>query len=267
MDELCFQSFGSGSSGNCYYIGNSRQGILIDAGISPRRIKQNLRQSGLDLCNILAVFVTHAHYDHIKFVSALGEKYNIPVYSTEIVHRSIEGNARSVPKLVQSKRLIEKGIKTPISDFMITAFEVSHDVAQCLGYTVEYQGKRFTVATDLGFIGNEVAEHIKNADFLVIEANYDHQMLREGKYPYELKERIDSNYGHLCNDQTGKFLAENYHKKLKNVFLCHLSNENNRPEIAYSTVKSYLEQKQIEVGVDIQLITLERFAPSQFYRF
>ncbi len=267
MDKLRFQSFASGSSGNCYYIGNVSQGILIDAGIGVKTIRKCLRNIGLDFENILGVFVTHDHADHIKSVGVLGEKYNIPIYSTELVHQGIARNYGVTEKLFQSKRFIEKNNAFTIGDFTVTAFLVSHDATDNVGYTVEYKGKRFVFATDLGYVGEEAAMHLEQANYMVFEANYDEQMLDGSMYPPHLKLRIKADTGHLSNTQCGMFLAKTYKEHLKYVFLCHLSRENNIPDIAFETVKSFLDDKNIVVGQDVELITLNRYIPSELYIF
>jgi phosphoribosyl 1,2-cyclic phosphodiesterase len=267
MNKLQFQSFGSGSSGNCYYIGNASSGILIDAGLSVRSIRKNLRNIGLEFENIWGVFVTHDHADHIKAVGPLGEKYHIPIYSTRQVHEGIQRSYCVTEKLYTSRKFIEKGETLELGDFKITAFPVSHDSTDCVGYTIEYKEKRFTFATDLGFIGEEAALHLSQADYLVLEANYDEQMLMQGAYPIHLKNRIIAKTGHLSNDQTGQFLADNYKEQMKHIFLCHLSRENNLPEVAYTTIQNLLEEKRIIVGTDVQLITLDRLTPSELYIF
>ena len=234
MDKLQFQSFGSGSSGNCYYIGNASSGILIDAGIGVRSIRRNLRNIGLDFENIWGIFVTHDHADHIKAVGPLGEKHRIPIYSTRQVHEGIQRSYCVTEKLYSSRKLIEKNETLELGDFKITAFHVSHDSTDCVGYTVEYKEKRFTFATDLGYIGEEAVSQLMQADYLVLEANYDEQMLLQGSYPVHLKNRIIAKTGHLSNDQAGRFLAENYNERMQHIFLCHLSRENNLPEVAYT---------------------------------
>ncbi|NDP21592.1 MAG: MBL fold metallo-hydrolase [Paludibacter sp.] len=267
MDKLRFQSFGSGSSGNCYFIGNASSGLLIDAGIGVRSIRKHLRNIGLDFENIWGVFVTHDHADHIKAVGPLGEKHRIPIYSTRHVHEGIQRSYCVTEKLYSSKKYIEKGETIQIGDFRVTSFAISHDASDNVGYTIEYKEKRFTFATDLGYVGEEVAEHLKNADYMVFEANYDEQMLQNGSYPVHLKNRIVANTGHLSNDQCGLFLAQNYNPRLKHIFLCHLSRENNLPELAYTTIQNYLEEMQVIVGKDVHLVTLNRLDPSELYIF
>jgi len=267
MDRLCFQSFGSGSSGNCYYIGNTSCGILIDAGIGVRTIRKYLKNIGLDVENIWGVFVTHDHADHIKAVGPLGEKYRIPIYSTRKVHEGIQRSYCVTEKLFSSRKYIEKNETVEVGEFKITAFPVSHDSTDSVGYTVEYRGKRFTIATDLGYVNEDVVAHLSQADYIVLEANYDEQMLHEGKYPQYLKNRVAATTGHLSNDQAGVFLAEHYNEKWHSIFLCHLSRENNFPDLAYTTIQNYLETKNVEVGVHVKLVTLDRLIPSELYVF
>jgi phosphoribosyl 1,2-cyclic phosphodiesterase len=265
MDRLRFQSFASGSSGNCYFIGNASKGILIDAGIGVRTIRRNLRVMGLDFEHLWGVFVTHDHADHIRAVGSLGEIHHVPVYSTRKIHEGINQSYCVTEKLNGSRRFIEKHDTVEIGDFKITSFPVSHDATDSVGYTVEYQGLKFTFATDLGHVCENAASHIKEADFVVFEANYDERMLTDGPYPYLLKQRIKADTGHLSNVQAAKFLAENFHNKLKYIFLCHLSKENNHPEIAYETVRLHLKEKDIVVGKHVRLYTLDRFNPTELF--
>lgn len=266
-DKVRFQSLASGSSGNCYYIGNSTCGLLIDAGISSRTIRKNLKDIGVELEQIWGIFVTHDHADHIRGVGALGERFRIPVYATEEVHWGINRNYCVSPKLCSCQKYIRKSTTIEIGGFRITSFPVSHDATDNVGYTVEYQEKKITFATDLGYVSDAVIDHLREADYLVLEANYDEKMLMDGKYPYFLKQRIMADTGHLSNDQTGKCLSKYYHERLKHVFLCHLSKENNLPELAYTTIKQHLENSGIRVGHDLLLTTLERFSPSDIYYF
>ncbi|GAB1415024.1 MBL fold metallo-hydrolase [Paludibacter sp.] len=265
MNKLRFQSFASGSSGNCYFLGNSSKGILIDAGIGVRTIRKNLRAIGLDFKDIWGVFVTHDHADHIRAVGSIGEIHHVPIYATKKVHEGIDNSYCVTEKLKLSKRYIEKGETLKIDDFTITSFDVSHDSTDSVGYAIEYQGKKFVVATDLGFVGEEASFHLRNANYIILEANYDEDMLENGTYPADLKRRIRSKTGHLSNEQTGRFLADNYQEHLQMVFLCHLSKENNRPELAYSTVKSCLEKEEIIIGQDLCLVTLNRFEPTEVF--
>jgi len=259
-ERYSFFSLGSGSCGNSYYLGNSRYGILIDAGIGMRMIKKRLAEYGLDFSFIRAVLVTHDHLDHVKSVGYLGEKMHIPIYGTREVHRGIESNPYVRNSLTTSSRkYIEKGISFEIGGLRITPFDVPHDSVDSVGYFIEFGGgQTFVLATDVGTITDELGGYIRRANHLVIESNYDEEMLQNGTYPEFLKQRIASETGHLSNREIAEFLANNYESHLQNIWLCHLSGDNNSPEIAYKTMETHLAEKGIKVGEDVNLRVLER---------
>ncbi len=257
-ERFSFFSLSSGSCGNCYYLGNTRYGILIDAGIGPRVIKKRLAEHGVDLSSIMAILITHDHYDHIKSAGYLGEKMHIPVYATREVHRSIANHHLIRHSLNGSAVYIEKGSPFQIEDFNITAFDVPHDSVDNSGYFFEFHDQALTLATDVGTITDEVAHYIGKANHLIIESNYDEELLQNGSYPYHLKQRITSGTGHLSNQQAAEFLANNYSSDLRNIWLCHLSGDNNNPELAYNTMEKHLSQKGIKVGRDVELHVLKR---------
>lgn len=265
--NLKFMSLASGSSGNCYYLGTDDYGILIDAGIGIRTIKRTLKENSIAFERVIALFITHDHADHIKAAGCLGEKYGIPVYTTE---RILEGMNRSycmTEKLYSARRVITKELPFVLRDFEITAFEVPHDGTDNVGYLFRYGNLKFAFATDLGYVPESVAGYLSQANYLVIEANYDREMLAHGNYPYHLKHRIADRNGHLCNSDTAEFLARIVSPELKYVFLCHLSRENNHPELAYKTIEYRLKQEGAIVGRDVHLVALKRNHPSEVYLF
>ncbi|HZK03125.1 MAG TPA: MBL fold metallo-hydrolase [Bacteroidaceae bacterium] len=265
--RIKFLSLSSGSSGNCYYLGTDEHGILIDAGIPLKQIKHSLRAVDINFDKILAVFVTHDHADHIKSLGNLGERCSIPIYATKETHIGINNNYCMTEKLVSCVRYLEKGITLPFHEFNITAFEVPHDGTDNVGYFIDIGNKSFCFVTDLGHIPKEVASFISKAQYLVIEANYDEDMLRMGNYPQFLKDRIVGPRGHISNRATAEFLASHITEKLKYIWLCHLSNENNHPEIAYKTVEFHLREAGITPGKDVMLTALKRTSPSDLYIF
>ena len=267
MDRLRFRSLASGSSGNCYFLGNASYGILIDAGVGVRAIRLFLRNMGLDFSNIWGLFITHDHADHIKAAGVIGEKYHVPVYTTRQIHDGINRSYCVTQKLSTSQRFININEVTEICDFRITAFPVSHDASENVGYHIEYRGKNFTFATDLGYVSPEATNYLIKSDYMVLEANYDDDMLENGPYPLYLQARIKSDTGHLSNLQTARFLAENYTERWKYIFLCHLSKENNLPELAYNTIADHLRNEEIDFEENLQLIALDRMNPSAMYLF
>ncbi|MDR0505212.1 MAG: MBL fold metallo-hydrolase [Dysgonamonadaceae bacterium] len=256
-----FLSLASGSSGNCYYLGTDSYGVLFDAGVGIRAVKKILKENNIGLEQIMAVFITHAHADHIKCVGSLGEKYDIPVYATELVHEGIRKQKLNISR----KMIVEKEKPVMIREFKITAFSVPHDANDCVGYLVDYNNIKWILATDIGHIDETVAKYIRLANHLVVEANYDMKMLVNGNYPNFLKARIMNGKGHLCNSETANFLAANFNSQLKNIWLCHLSKENNRPEIACKTVEAALMQRGIHIGYDVNLAALKRSNPSKMH--
>jgi len=264
-EKIIFQSFGSGSSGNCYFVGNQKYGILIDAGLSARAVRKNLKNISLDINNIRAIFITHDHIDHIKGISALGEHFLIPVFATPQTHLGIELNYCITQKLDRSKCFIDKGKSIEIEDFTVTAFPVSHDATDSVGFFVEFCGKTFTFATDLGEIGKDASKYLQSANYVILESNYDENMLSNGNYPYYLQERIRSATGHLSNEQTAIFLSENFSQQWEKIFLCHLSKENNTQELAVQTVKNFLIKNNKLKEKDIEIVALNRTLPSKLY--
>ncbi|GAB6012646.1 MBL fold metallo-hydrolase [Viscerimonas tarda] len=260
-------SLSSGSNGNCYYLGTSEYGILIDAGIAVRTIKKYLREYGIAIETIIGVLVTHDHADHIKSVGALGNRLHIPVYATDLVHRGIGRNRFCPEQLNGTKRIIEKEECFAIREFEITAFEVPHDSLENVGYQIKTGNHTLVLATDIGRITEPIIKYASTANHLIIEANYDECMLRDGPYPDRLKKRIASGTGHLSNVLSGEFLSAIFHDKLEEIWLCHLSKDNNYPELAYNTVKDKLSEKGIVVDKDVVLKTLQRGKPSGLKEF
>lgn len=258
---------GSGSSGNCYYLGTNDCGILIDAGVGIRTLTKALKEYGVSFNKIKAVLITHDHADHIKTVGCLGDKHNIPVYTTQAVHEGILRNRVVHANLFTSKRIIEKEVTFSIDDFKITAFDVPHDSIENLGYHIELDGQTFVLVTDAGRITDKIREYACRANHLVIEANYDEEMLQMGKYPYILKERIRNGMGHLSNRSSAEFIASIYHERLKNIWLCHLSQDNNHPELAFRTIEEALVAKGAKVGESVRLETLSRYKVSGLREF
>ena len=264
---LQFISICSGSSGNCYYLNADGFGLLIDMGIGIRVFKRHFSNYGLPLAQIKAVLVTHDHTDHVKGVGVLAHDFNLPVYTTEAVHTSIMRNHFIHKKVPQElRKTICKNEPFHIGPFEITAFTVPHDSADNNGYIIRIQGKCIVVMTDIGHFTEEMPAIVAQATHLIIEANYDPFMLENGPYPQRLKNRITSPLGHISNGETAEFLAHHLNREIiEQIWLCHLSAENNRPEIARNTVMNALQPAvtdQEQPLATLRVTSLPRHSPT-----
>ena len=263
---LRFISFGSGSSGNCYYLGTATDGLMIDAGVGLRTLKKHCRDYGIQLSSVRRLLITHDHADHIKSVGSFSYDYQVPVYATRLVHQGIDHNYCITRKVADEKKMmLEVNQPMQLGAFTVEAFPVPHDASENVGYEIQVEGITFVIITDAGTIADGMKERISHANYLVIEANHDVEMLKNGPYPEYLKKRILSSSGHLSNEDCGRALAENMTEKLKHVWLCHLSEENNHPELARKTVESILRSYGIIAGKDLELEVLRRHMPSEVY--
>lgn len=267
-----FLSLSSGSSGNCYYLGTDQYAILIDAGIPVRTIQKVLRENGLSFGKVMALLVTHDHTDHIRSAGSLGELYHIPVYSTKEVHSGMERNYGMAKKLTSaSRRFLERDVQysIPGTHFRVTPFTVPHDSTDNVGYYIEFGSEehpvRFCLATDIGFVTPDIIRYLSISDHIVIESNHDVDMLMNGPYPQYLKKRVRGEGGHLSNKECAELIHNIFHSNLKHIFLCHLSHENNDPDLAYRSAAKALQSEGAKVGEGIVLSVLMRNSPSLVY--
>lgn len=257
-----FLSLSSGSSGNCFYLGTDGYGILIDAGIPVRSIKKFLKDEGILMESIMALFITHDHADHIRSAGTVGEKLFKPVYATQLVHEGMNCSYCMTERLRSSRRVIEPGVPVRVKDLVVECFKVPHDSRENVGYQIRVDGKTFCFITDMGDTNEEIESRIRESDYLVIEANYDEHMLEVGPYPQYLKDRIRGGHGHLANHMTADILRRNCSDRQKAIFLCHLSKENNTPEVAQKTVSEALESAGLTPGNGLILKALNRIVPT-----
>lgn len=234
--RLC--SIASGSSGNCIYIGSEETHVLVDAGISCKRIEAGLKKAELTGKDISGLFITHEHSDHIQGLGVLTRRYGIPIYATR---GTIEGILQGVKNLGEIKEELFHEVNVDedfqLGDLTIHPFRISHDAKEPCGYRFESEGRKAAIATDMGTFNPYIVENLQGMNAVLLEANHDVRMLQAGPYTYALKQRILSDRGHLSNDNTGLLLNKILHDDLKHILLGHLSKENNMPELAFETVK------------------------------
>lgn len=246
MVEIC--AVASGSNGNCYYIGDENEAILIDAGITCKQIITRMISKGLDPKKLKAVFITHEHNDHVCGARVLGKKLDLPIYMTKGTYNGLYRT--SVPQAV---RFVQGGEAFPIGSFRVHPVPKQHDAKEPTSFRVEVEGWNIGVFTDIGAPCDKVKHHLNQCEVLFLETNYDEKMLWNGSYPYPLKTRVASDHGHLSNDQAVDLLENHANNNLRWVFLSHLSAENNTPEIALQAL-SHLKDRY-------ELILTSRYEP------
>ena len=235
MLELC--SIASGSSGNCICVGSDSTHILVDAGISGKRIENGLNEIELKTSEMQGILVTHEHIDHIAGLGVLARRYGIPIYATQGTIEAVLCS-KSVGKIEESLfQAIRPGEDFHIGDLHIHPIAISHDAADPVAYKVNHADKSVAVVTDLGTYTQKIVDELQGLDALLLEANHDIKMLQMGGYPYPLKQRILGDRGHLSNERSGQLLCELLHDHFGTVVLGHLSKENNYEKLAYEAVR------------------------------
>lgn len=257
-------SFSSGSCGNCYYLGTGDKGILIDAGVSLRRLKKTLMENGLDMDSFSAILVTHDHLDHIRHLGSFCKRIAKPVFTTEDIHSALARHTFTADHISSCRNILSEGEWNEVAGFMVRYFVVPHDATQTVGYAIDIDDRRFVIMTDIGRMTDEAVEFARTADTVVVESNYDMDMLMSGPYTYELKMRIVQGCGHLSNDECASAIKRFWHPGLKNIFLCHLSENNNTRELAFNCSAAALRSLGVEKG-SVALRCLPRQYPSQMF--
>lgn len=253
-----FISLSSGSNGNCYVIFNGECSVMIDAGVGIRKTKNALKAAGLSLDDIDMILVTHDHSDHIRHLSRFVKRHALPVYTTPVLCKVLVNDDR-VPGITNAF-LKPCGCMedTTYKGFTFRPVPVAHDATETVGYYMDFYGEKILLLTDLGRVPEDAFALARQCSHIVIESNYDMDMLLQGPYTRELKARIMSDNGHLSNDDCASFLRRIYHIGLKHVFLCHLSEHNNTPRTAYECSKAALAEIGVVPGRDLMLYPLPR---------
>jgi phosphoribosyl 1,2-cyclic phosphodiesterase len=240
---LYYTSINSGSNGNCYYVGNEQEAILVDAGITCREIEKRMKRLGLPISKVRAILISHEHGDHISGVTALSRKHNLPVYITAATLR--ESKLPLCENLVvdfNEQSVIKVGALT------IKAFKKNHDAIDPYSFVITHQNVCVGVFTDIGHCCNSLAQHFSQCHAVFLEANYCEQMLANGRYPYFLKNRIKGGYGHLSNTEALQVFERYKTKHLQHLVLSHLSKNNNHPAVVEAVFSKYADKVKITVA-------------------
>lgn len=257
---LKFCSLYSGSSGNSLFVQSNNTKILIDCGTSAKKIETALDNIDIDITDIDAILVTHEHSDHIQGLGTISKKHDIPVFAN---FETWEAMANQKNKIASNNiKTFENNTEFHIGNLQIMPFSTPHDAVNPCGFSICCSTKKISIATDLGHMDENIFSNIKDSKFMLLEANYEPEILKVSSYPYSLKQRIAGPHGHLSNIDAGKTISSLFEKELKEVMLGHLSKENNFPEMAYKTVTEELIHNNIDTN-DIRISVASRFNPSK----
>lgn len=262
-----FLSLSSGSSGNCYFFTDGKTTFLIDAGVGPRTCAKKLSEHGFSLGDVDFILVTHDHIDHIKALGIISSRYCKPVYTTAPLKDALMRNICTVGRLKGNIHTIEPDVPCEICGVKVTAFRVPHDATDAVGFHIVFGGRNITLITDCGEFSNSILQYATLADTLILESNYDDRMLEEGDYPSILKHRIKGGAGHLSNSKSAEALKSIYAERkglLQQVFLCHLSDNNNTPALALEEARKALAESGASKD-DVFLVNLPRGKASPLY--
>lgn len=259
-----FCSFSSGSSGNCYLVKTNNTALLVDVGISGKKIIEGLNIIGTPLEQVKGVLVTHEHIDHVKSLRVISKK--LPEANTYANVGTWTEIKEKVPE--EQRKIFVTGESFFVGDIEIKPFEISHDAAEPVGFSLFAEGKQISIVTDTGYITEEIFSEMKQADILALEANHDEELLKIGRYPWNVKQRILGNKGHLSNVAAGKCLCrllDECCNKPRKVLLAHLSRENNFPKMAYQTIKNVLEESEYYIGKQLDIAIMNKDEVSMIY--
>ncbi len=260
-----FCSLASGSSGNCHIITDGSSNLLIDAGLSGKQIQGKLEEIGVDPWKLSGLLITHEHSDHIKGAGILSRRYNIPIYANEGTWLGMEHKLGKISS--ENIRFFKTNSLFELGGFTVSPYSISHDANDPVGFSFINKGVKISITTDLGYMTEDIQEQVRDSNLVVLESNHDEEMLKAGSYPYYLKRRILSERGHLSNEAAGNAIVDLVEKNVKCIMLAHLSQENNFPELALTTIQGILKMNQIAVGSDVKLDLALRDRVSNLYEF
>ncbi|MFD2045665.1 MBL fold metallo-hydrolase [Ornithinibacillus salinisoli] len=256
---LRFSVLASGSSGNAFYVESDQEKILVDAGLSGKQLDRLFHDVDVDPSALSGILVTHEHSDHIKGLGIIARKYNLPIYANERTWRAMD---RSLGKLTVDQKFYfgMEEVKT-FGDLEIESFGVSHDAAEPMFYVFRHDGKKVALVTDLGYVSERIKKTVEDADAYIFEANHDVEMLRMGRYPWNVKRRILGDSGHVSNEDCGLALADIIGNRTKRIYLAHLSQDNNMKDLARMSVDSVLQER----GITLDLYDTDPNSPTPMY--
>ncbi|WP_371017937.1 MBL fold metallo-hydrolase [Pseudalkalibacillus sp. JSM 102089] len=258
--SLEFSVLASGSTGNAIYVGTEKHKLLVDAGLSGKKLEELFAKAHLDPKDLDGLLVTHEHSDHIKGLGIFARRYKLPIYANAKTWEAMSSLIGAIP--VEQKFQFDMDTVKTFDDLDVESFGVSHDAAEPMFYTFHHEGKKLSIATDLGYVSDRIKGTIRNSDMLVFESNHDINMLMMGRYPWNVKRRILGDMGHVSNEDAGAALSDIIGDQTKRIYLAHLSKDNNMKDLARLSVQQTLEQNGFAIGEQIALYDTDPVAPT-----
>lgn len=256
---LRFSVLASGSTGNAFYIESEQQRLLVDAGLSGKKMDGLFGKIDVDPSQLDGILVTHEHSDHIKGLGIFARKYNLPIYANEKTWQAMD---HSLGKLtIDQKFQFDMASVRSFGDIEVESFGVSHDAAEPMFYTFRNNGQKVALVTDLGYVSERIKKTVEDADAYIFEANHDVEMLRMGRYPWNVKRRILGDSGHVSNEDSGLALSDVISNRTKRIYLAHLSLDNNMKDLARMSVNQILAER----GIEIELHDTDPETPTPLY--
>ncbi|RYG73358.1 MBL fold metallo-hydrolase [Lentibacillus lipolyticus] len=242
-----FSVLASGSTGNAFYIESNREKLLVDAGLSGKQMDRLFSEININPAELSGILVTHEHSDHIKGLGIIARKYQLPIYANDKTWKAMENSIGAIEPGQKFHFGMEE-VKT-FGDMDVESFGVSHDAAEPMFFTFHHNGKKVALVTDLGYVSERIRKTVEDADAYVFEANHDVEMLRMGRYPWNVKRRILGDNGHVSNEDCGLALCDIISNQTKRIYLAHLSQDNNMKDLARMSVSNVLTERGIELDI------------------
>ena len=256
-----FSVLASGSSGNALFLENGEQSFLVDAGLSCKQMVKLIEQIDRDPKKINGIFVTHEHSDHIKGIGVMARKYKLPIYANEKTWRAMDGSIGDVP--IDQKFTFDMETVKTFGSLEVESFGVSHDAAEPMFYIFRAGGKKLVIMTDTGYVSDRMKKLIADADVYIFESNHDVQMLQMSRYPWSVKQRILSDFGHVSNEDAAFAMSEVIGNNTSQIYLAHLSRDNNMKDLARMSVQQTLEMQGIQIGTKVELYDTDPSIPTK----
>ncbi|MBO8155661.1 MAG: MBL fold metallo-hydrolase [Bacillaceae bacterium] len=261
---LHFSVLASGSTGNAFYIGTDNQKLLVDAGLSGKQMERLMEEIDLDPSELDGILVTHEHSDHIKGLGIMARRYDLPIYANEKTWKAMDGQIGELS--VDQKFVFDLGSTKTFGDIDVESFGVSHDAAEPMFFVFHHNRKKVALVTDLGYVSERIKKTVEDADAYIFEANHDVEMLRMGKYPWNVKRRILSDRGHVSNEDCALALTDIIGNRTKRIYLAHLSQDNNMKDLARMSVSQILNDHGFPVDQNLELHDTDPKKPTPIYK-